>query len=712
VSVLQIAPGQSLLAAPRRLAPLAGAAAGSGSPTVTYPSAFAGLRQHPTVVSDRPSTKPKSTMSDQPGTWRDRSGIWRQLASGLLAAALIALAHTGHAQRLEDLQNLSIEQLGDIKITSVSKTTEQLSDAPAAIYVISHDDIVRSGATTIPEILRLAPNLQVAQITASSFAISARGFNGTAASKLLVLIDGRTIYTPISSGVDWGVQDVLPEDIDRIEVISGPGAALWGANAVNGVINIITRKSEDTPGGVLDLGGGNLSQRAALQYGGKLADNLSYRVYGESNYQDSAIKATGADAKDEWQNSQGGFRLDWAPPGDRVTLQGDLYRGWEGQLAGPTETVSGQNLLVRWNHEIESGSTLQVQAYYDYSASSAPGIASDYLTTYDLDVQHSFVLGTSQQITWGGGYRADLDDYPTPLSHSEGFSPQRQTLSYANLFVQDSISLTDALKIILGARFEADAYSGPQLLPDARLSWKVTDSSLIWAAVSRAARAPSLLERDLFESVGPVKLIEPGDFRPEKLTAYQLGYRSQLSPSVSLSVSTFYNVYNDLRSAEFSPGGVFPIVFGNLMEGNTYGVEVWGSYRINQWWVLTAGANWLHKDLHFEAGSSGLGGTAIAGDDPAYQFSVHSSMNLAHGITLDLYLRKIGILPEPASPTYTEFDGRIGWAVSPSLEVSLTGANLFQPNHLEFGTTSAPLQLGATGVETGRSVYAQVRFRF
>ena len=650
-------------------------------------------------------------MSNRPGTWWDRSGIRRQLASGLLAAVLIALAHTGHAQRAGDLQNLSIEQLGDVEITSVSKTTEQLSDAPAAIYVISHDDIIRSGATTIPEMLRLAPNLQVAQVTASSFAISARGFNGTAASKLLVLIDGRAIYTPISSGVDWGVQDVLPEDVDRIEVISGPGAALWGANAVNGVINIITRKSGDTPGGLLDLGSGNLSQSAALQYGGKLADNLSYRVYGESNYQDSDVTATGADAKDEWQHSQGGFRLDWTPPGDTVTLQGDLYRSWEGQRAAPTEAVAGQNLLVLWNHEIESGSTLQVQAYYDYSASLSPGISSEHLTTYDLDVQHSFVLGTNQQVTWGGGYRADLDDFST-LSPSEGFSPQRQTLSYANLFVQDCISLTDALKLTLGARLEADAFSGPQLLPDARLSWKVTDSSLIWAAVSRAARAPSLLERDLFGSVGPVKILEGGDFRPEKLTAYELGYRSQLSPGVSLSVSTFYNVYNDLRSAEYSPGGVFPIIFGNLMEGDTYGVEFWGSYRVNRWWVLTAGANWLHKDLHFEDGSSRIGGIAIAGDDPAYQFSVHSSMNLAHGITLDLYLRKVGILPEPASPTYTELDGRIGWAVSPSVELSLTGANLFQPNHLEFGTTSAPLQLGATGVETGRSVYAQVRFRF
>jgi iron complex outermembrane receptor protein len=212
--------------------------------------------------------------------------------------------------------------------------------------------------------------------------------------------------------------------------------------------------------------------------------------------------------------------------------------------------------------------------------------------------------------------------------------------------------------------------------------------------------------------VGPVTLIEGGDFRPERLTAYELGYRSQLSPSVSLSVSAFYNVYNDLRTAEYSPGGVLPIVFGNLMKGNTYGVEFWGTYRINRWWVLTAGANWLHKDLHFEAGSSGFGGTAFAGDDPAYQFSVHSSMSLAHGITLDLYLRKVGILPDPASPTYTELDGRVGWAVSPSLELSLTGANLFQPNHLEFGTAPAPLQLGATGVETGRSVYVQARFRF
>jgi iron complex outermembrane recepter protein len=618
------------------------------------------------------------------------------------------------AQSLQDLRSMSIEDLANVEISSVSKVPEPLSDAPAAVYVITHDDIIRSGATSIADILRLAPNLQVAQITASSFAISARGFNGPAASKLLVLIDGRSVYTPYYSGVSWADQDILPENIDRIEVISGPGATLWGANAVNGVINIITRKSGATQGGVLDLGGGNLEQRGSLQYGGTLAKNLTYRVYGESFFQDPDVTVTGANAKDDWQKSQGGFRLDWAPSGDQVTLQGDLYRGWEGQFSGAPEAIAGQNLLARWNHTFEGGSTLQVQAYYDYDAFSIPSAASDYLTTYDLEVQHNFALGSRQEIVWGAGYRTDLDNFPTTQSAAQRvyFSPQRQTLAYGNFFAQDTVSLTNSLALTLGAKLEADAYSGPVFLPNVRLSWKVSNSDLIWTAVSRAVRAPSLVDRDLFAAVGPTVIIAGGNFQPEKLTAYELGYRSQLSPRVSVSISTYYNVYNDLRSAEYSPDGQYPVVFANEMKGTTYGVEVWGSFRINRWWRLTAGANWLHKNLYFEPGSSQVGGIAIAGDDPAYQFSLRSSMDLRSNVALDLYLRRVALLPDPTSPTYTDLDARIGWTISPSLEISLMGANLFQPHHLEFGTMPAPLQLGATGVETGRSVFLNARLKF
>ena len=622
------------------------------------------------------------------------------------------------ANAATDLNRLSIEDLANIEVSSVSKAAEPLSDAAAAVYVITRDDILRSGATSLVDILRLAPNLQVAQISASNFDISARGFNGPAASKLLVLIDGRSVYSPFHSGVFWDVQDVLPDDIERIEVISGPGATLWGANAVNGVINIITRKSGATPGGVLDVGGGNLEQRASLQYGGKISDELSYRAYVESFYRDNDVTATGANAKDAWNKTQGGFRVDWTPSTDLITLQGDFYGGSEHEFTGAPRSMSGDNVLARWTHQLDDGSALQIQAYYDYTDFSIPGSSSDYLNTYDLDIQHSFSWGTRQSIVWGGGYRVQKDDFPTVPVNGENLflSPQKRTLDLANIFVQDSISLTETLKLILGTKFEYDPYTGLEPLPSARLSWKITDTNLLWAAVSRAVRAPSRLDRDLFVDIGPFAVIKGGDFQPEKLIAYELGYRAEPLSNASLSISTFYNVYNDLRSAEFSPGGNLPIVFLNRMLGDTYGVEFWGNYRINSWWSLAAGANWLHKNLRYESGSTSAFacrcGMALAGNDPTYQVSLRSTMDLARDWVLNLDLRKIGPLHDPASPTYTELDTRIGWTVSPALEISLTGSNLIHSKHLEFGTTAAPLQLGSTGVEIGRSFFIDTKWRF
>ncbi|MGH8229970.1 MAG: TonB-dependent receptor plug domain-containing protein, partial [Steroidobacteraceae bacterium] len=404
---------------------------------------------------------------------------------------------------------MTIEQLSNVEVTSVSKTPQTLSDAPAAIYVITREDILRSGATTLPEILRLAPNLQVAQITAGSFAITARGFNGTAASKLLVLIDGRSVYTPYHSGVDWSVQDILPDDIERIEVISGPGAALWGANAVNGVINIITRRSDDTQGVTAEAGDGNLESRATLQYGGKIGADVSYRAYVDSFHHADDVTAAGTNAQDAWHQSQGGFRLDWTPGVDLVSLQGDFYGGSKNQLSSPAEVTSGDNVLARWNHELSNGSALQIQTYYDYAASSIPGAVSDYLNIEDVDLQHSFAWGTHQSIVWGGGLRVETDEFRTTPSSTQSlfFSPARRTLEIDNLFVQDSISLSSALKLILGTKLEEDRpYTSLEPLPSARLAWKVTNSQLVWAAISRAIRAPSRLDRDLFEVAGPTEV--------------------------------------------------------------------------------------------------------------------------------------------------------------------------------------------------------------
>jgi iron complex outermembrane receptor protein len=643
-----------------------------------------------------------------------------------LLSALPASASTGPAisaaSAAADLSGLSIEELANIDISSVSKTDQRLSEAPAAIYVITHDEIIRSGSTRLADILRLAPNLQVAQVTATSYAISARGFNGTAAAKLLVLIDGRSVYTPFFSGVFWDVHDVPPETIERIEVISGPGATLWGANAVNGVINIITRSSSDTQGGVLEVSGGSRERRASLQYGGMLREDLSYRVYVESADHADNVTASEADAHDGWRQTQGGFRLDWTPGSDLVTLQGDIYDGSQkyagpGPLAGVRQSASGHNLLARWTTHLGGGSTLQVQAYYDYLERKAPQVASDYLDTYDLDVQHSFTLGAAHQVVWGGGYRLTRDRFPVipgnPSSpFTQFFRPESRSLRLGNLFVQDTIALSPSLKATVGLKFEDDPYSGIEPLPSARLSWQATDNTLLWAAVSRAVRAPSRLDRDFYQVLGPIVIIAPGNFQPETLVAYELGYRGRPSSRASVSISAFYNVYDDLRTFEPAPGGGYPITIENRMEGETYGVEAWGAYQVSEWWRLTAGANWLQKNLRFKAGSAGLAGIESAGNDPSHQLSVGSMMTLPHGLALDLHMRRVGALPSPASPAYTELNGRLGWALTESVELSLSGFNLLNEHHPEFGSTASAIQVGATGVETGRSVIVGARLRF
>jgi iron complex outermembrane receptor protein len=625
-----------------------------------------------------------------------------------------AAGNQDEALSTSSLKTLSIEDLMNLEVTSVSKRGEPVSDAAAAVYVITHEEILNSGARSLPDILRLAPNLQVAQITSSSFAITARGFNGPAASKLLVLIDGRSVYTPYHSGVSWDIQDVLPEDIERIEVISGPGATLWGANAVNGVINITTRKASETQDGSLRLGGGNLEQRGSVQYGGQAGSAVAYRAYVDSFHYGEDLAFTGANAEDAWHKSQGGFRLDWMPAGDLVTLQGDLYTGSEDQVQTADEAISGHNLLTRWGHAFSEASSLQIQAYYDYTKYSIPGVGSDELNAYDFDIQHAFAWGSRQSIVWGGGVRSEEDNFPTVLSSTQLllFSPQQRTLDYSNVFLQDSISLSRTFKLIVGTKYEHDAYTRGEPLPDARLSWKVSDSNLLWAAASRAVRAPSRLDRDLFEVAGPVVYIRGGDFQDERLTAYELGYRAQPSAKSSLSISTFYDAYSDLRSAQYSPGPALPAMFANGMSGNTFGLEAWGNYQISEWWRLSAGGNWLRENLHFDPGSDDIGGIALAGDDPSYQVALRSTMTFGRRGLLYLDLRHIGALPSPASPGYTELNAHVSWAASPAVTLALTGSNLIHPHHLEFGTTAAPLQLGATGVESGRSVFAEVRCNF
>ena len=621
-------------------------------------------------------------------------------------ALLVCSAKPGMAQTVEELRDLSIDQLANIQVTSVSKTSEPLSDAAAAVYVISHDAIIRSGATTIPEILRLAPNLEVAQLNATTYAISARGFNvGNNASmsdKLLVLIDGRSVYTPLFAGVYWDMQGVLPEDIERIEVISGPGGTLYGANAVNGVINIITRKSSDTQGGFLEAGGGNLQRGGALQYGGKVGDNLTYRAYVDGYQFSPNLTSTGTDAEDAWSRPQGGFRLDWAPgKADDVTAEGDMFQSSQ----EPGGSVQGRNLVAMWQHRFADGSSIQTEAYYDLAKRFSDGGGGFAMSTYDVSVQHQFNLGSWNKITWGAEER--LMSYEIENNAVLLFQPATRILNLGNLFVQDTIPLTSRINLISGLKIENEPYTGIEPLPSERISWKVTDNALLWAAVSRAVRADTPVDRDLVERLGTTNFLQgSSSFTPETLTAFETGTRVQATPRLSFSISGFYNLYDDLRSIEPTPGTVLPLQWGNMMEGRVYGVEVWGDYQLTDWWHLGPAFNIQHEHLRFKPGSSQIGGLSFASDDPNHQASLRSSMNIGPVVTWDAFLRYVGRLHDPAVDEYAvELDMRLGWKVTPNLELSLSGFNLIHAHHQEF------VEAGTTD-EVPRSFLVDARVRF
>jgi iron complex outermembrane receptor protein len=611
-----------------------------------------------------------------------------------LGAALFP-ACGASAQSIADLQQMSISELQDVDVMSVTRTSEPLSDAPGAIYVITRDAIIRSGLSTIPEILRLAPNLQVKQITASRYIITARGFSGNISdqnfsNKLLVLIDGRSVYTPLYSGVYWDMQDVIPADIERIEVISGPGATLWGANAVNGVINIITRKSADTQGGLLDISAGNLEQSVSLRYGGHLADDLAYRVYVRDYIGEDTETAGSGAAHDNWSKPQGGFRFDWTPSDtDSVTVQGDAYSGADAQPGAPDEDISGRNLQAHWTHGLADGSSLQVLAYYDRTSRGSPGNGEFWLDTYNIDVQHSFALNDWNAITWGGGLR--ISNYTIAGTASLFFAPASRTLNLANGFVQDSITLSPSLSAILGLKLEADPYSGVTPLPSGRLSWKVDEDTLLWASVSYAIRSPTPFDRDVQERLGTaVTLNGDPQFISEKLTAYEIGTRVQLNARLSGSISAFYNAYDDLRTIELVSGpATLNLSWGNGLAGHTLGFEAWGDYQLTPWWRLSASFEELAEHFNFTPGASGLIGASQLGDDPEQSAALRSSVNLGDSVTLAADLRYVGPLPDPHVPAYVEFNTSIGWNVSDDVRLSLSGFNLLHARHQEFPASEA-----------------------
>jgi len=621
------------------------------------------------------------------------------------AACMLASGAMAADSTVRALKELSLDQLLDTEVTSVTKRSEPLSDAAASIYVITQEAIRRSGVTTLPEALRLAPNLQVARADSVQYAISARGFNNAIGNKLLVLIDGRTVYTPLFSGVFWDQQDVLLQDVDRIEVISGPGAVLWGANAVNGVINVITRSATDTTGLVATGLAGDNERGGALRYGRSIGDG-ALRFYAKYSEFDHTWRGDGAEIADDWNRGQVGFRADWGSGSDRFTLQGDAYqgdsehRGFLGPFEFPPVEVSGANLLGRWNRELSSGSTWQLQVYVDRSRRKDALFYEPTADIVDFDFQYA-MPGTRHQVLWGAGYRFGHDDIDPGFATL--FVPDSRSLQWGNLFVQDEIAWREDLKTTLGVKLESNDYTGVEVLPSVRLAWKAGENQLLWGSLSRAVRAPARYDRDVrFPGFPPFLVVGGPDFVSEVANVIEIGYRAQPTQKLSYSMTGFVHYWDRVRS-----GTAVPVELENKIEGEIYGIEAWAEYRPVDFWLLSAGVNFVEEHLRLEADSTdpvGVDNDTLR-NDPDYIWKVGSRFDLPGHLELDLNWRRVAELPAPVVPAYSELDVRFAWLPSEGLELSVVGRNLLHDRHAEYGNA-------VSRSECERNVFGQVRWQF
>lgn len=604
----------------------------------------------------------------------------------LCALAAAACAGAAHAATLAaNLADLSLEQLSNIVVSTVSGREEPLSSAPASIYVITGNDIRRSGALSLPEALRLAPNLQVARVDANQWAISARGFNNVLANRLLILIDGRTVYTPLFAGTFWEAQDVLLEDVERIEVISGPGATLWGANAVNGVINVITKSAAATQGALVSLGAGDDQRDIAARYGGE-AGGIHYRVYAKARDRDGLRLPGGASIADASRFAQGGFRADWQRSGDAFTLQADLH---DGDIDAGRDFAAA-NVLGRWTRALGEGASLRTQAYFERTTRDHHRTFRETLDTYDLDLQHNLRRMGRHRLVWGFGLRYYRDRVQNFPEAGLAFLPAHRDLERHHLFVQDEIALTPTLDLTLGAKLESNSYTGTEFLPNVRLAWRATPTQFFWGALSRAVRAPSRIDREFFTPAvagGPA-------FRSEVSDVLEIGYRAQPAPRLSLSVTGFLHEHERLASVLVPP---VPATFTNQRDGRTSGVEAWASWRPRDWARFDAGIVRLHQALRIPPGTVDLA-AGLFERDPRQWWKLRAAFDLGERTDLDVMVRHYGALPNNV-PDYTALDLRLGWRAMRNVELSLLVQNLLDRGHVEW----------SPGAELERTAYIKLR---
>ncbi len=672
-----------------------------------------------------------------------RVGRWA-LAVLAVAGVLGGEAEAGDARSVLEMD---LRELAEIRVTSVSRRPQKLADTAAAVYVITSEDIRRSGATTLPEVLRMVPGVEVARINATTWAVTSRGMNGRFSNKLLVLVDGRSVYTPLFSGVYWEVQDIPLEDVDRIEVIRGPGASMWGANAVNGIINVITRPAREDRGWLVSGTGGTEERgRALVRYEGRLARGVHGRVYGQYRLVDEGEDARGTDAEDGRRSLRGGVRMEWEGVGpDQWMLQADAYRGSqeiayvdatrrliEAQpanapvLEDEVDTRGGW-VLTRWRHLFPGFSELTVQAYWDRTVRDEP-LLTETRDTLDLDVQHVIRVGSHHDVVWGMGFRWTRDRLAA--SPTISFTGNREIDRLWSGFLQDELSLAgDRLRLTLGAKVERNEYTGTEVQPTARAHLKLSDGFSVWSAVSRAVRTPSRTEDDgrilvgylppgglALYSGGAVKNTEPApmilrgrrDFGAEVLKAYEAGLRFLAGDALSLDAAVYVHDYDELRTFEprvDAAASTLWVDADNRMEGRSYGVEVSADWFPFDWWRVFAAYTWQVLKLRLDDGSRDFFSEFDEGRSPRHRFSIRSAMDLGDGWELDVWCRYVGRLPQDDVDAYLEADVRVGWRPFPGWRVDLVGQNLIHPSHPEFVSGKA---IETVPSEIERGVYLRI----
>lgn len=646
------------------------------------------------------------------------------------------------------LLDLPIEKLMKIEVTSVSRRSEKLTQVASAVFVITQDDIRRSGATSIPEALRMAPGVEVARIGTDKWAINIRGFNGRFADKLQVLMDGRSVYNPLFSGVQWEMQDTLIEDIDRIEVIRGPGAAVWGANAVNGVINIITKKAMDTQGALLTLGGGTFEHGfVGGRYGGKINEDTAYRFYVKGFTRNQTKSLTGEQVHDDWHSTRGGFRVDHHSGIDRFALQGDIFYNAIGnvldktQLSAPiiqADTARGHNqggnIRFRWDRNYSEQSAMMLQAYYDRTDYRLSNLTHFRSESFDVDFQHRFPLWDRHDFTWGANYR----QYHNKVFDTEviALNPRQRTNDLISGYARDEITLIpDHLRFTLGVRVDHNDFSGLEVQPNSRLMWTPDEKNSVWLAVSRAVRTPSRAENDVLLNTRTLEQL-PGtstvlpftvlaqisgssQFTSEKLIAYELGYRRQLAPNASIDIASFFNDYSQLRDLSFGALSLqtglpahflLPMVPNNNASGQTYGIEVAGDWRPLEQWRLQANYSFLHMHIDSNSLFRQLDPTTGSASkvSPQHQISMRSNYDFSERLQFNMWLRYVSSIDLYNIPGYVTMDAKLIFKPTRNTELFLVGQNLFSQNHQEFVSDFVPTMQAYIP----RGIYAGAQWRF